>query len=166
MWMPGFILDNLSLILCSVVMLLAFTAKTGKSDLIALGVWIALGVVMAFASNLVLSLAKSVSSNGYVIWYGAWALFDLIGLYALYLLHRYFKCSSSQLALLVSISFVILAVLQGVGFIDRGVLGWKSADDFYRYMILAVNIAIVPMSVFYIWPSVKKNLLPRLMSSR
>lgn len=162
MWMPGFILDNISVLLCGLILIMAFIAKSAKSETIALLVWVVLGVVMALASEPLLNLAKASKGNGYLWWYGGWAMFDLVGIYLIYMIHKIGNISPSKLALFVSISFVILAVLQGIGYLDRAALKWKVADDFYRYMVLAVNIAIVPMAFLYVWPSFKSKVLPRL----
>lgn len=157
MWMPGYILDNFSVLICLVLLFVAYLYGAKKSDQIALVVWSVLGIIMAFASPILLEIAKASDGNGYLWWYGGWATFDMLGIAALYVSHKRFKIMPSKFAIFVSLSFLILAALQAVGFVDRAVLKLKAADDFYRYMILAVNICIVPMATLAIWPAVKKS---------
>ena len=155
MWIPGFILDNFSVFFCLLILAYSFFAKVNFSSVISLTVWVMLGLVMAFATSFIFDFASANREYVYLIWYGSWCAFDIIGVLLLLFMHDKYKINPSKFTIFVSFSFVILAIFQGVGYMDRAVFETRKADDFYRYMILAVNIAIVPMAFMVMWNDLK-----------
>ncbi len=78
-------------------------------------------------------------------------MFNAFSLWILLLLHQLLKASTSVFTRLVSASFFVLTLLQIAGFLDRAIFETKALDEFYRFMIIGINFAIVPAVVAELW---------------
>lgn len=152
MWMPGLIFGWLALILVALIYLYLHKCcrDESKSDRYALAVWLIANTAMKLMAPIVFGLCSSFVQYSHVIWYTSWAAIDFIAVASIYYVHQKKRLEPSKIASFVSMSFVVLAVVQMAGYVDRAILETKAIDEAYRYLILSINFAVAPMSVFYI----------------
>lgn len=113
-------------------------------------------LVLALASGIMSALTPvlyEISSQAGMLnkfaWYGGFAFIDCIALYLLFKLHKLLKQNVSSVAHLVGFAFLIFTLLQSFRFIDRFVFDTQVLAAVYRNAIPALNLALVPMIIFF-----------------
>lgn len=144
MWSPGIVFSWLVLVLVGVQLALLLKAGKGHSEKAAISVWLVMNILMLLLTPFIYEICTVYIGYSYIIWYCFWALLNVLSIFSIYLIHRRFKLPTSKLAAYISLSFLVLTVIQGCGFLDRAILETRVLDNVYRFLILSINFAVVP----------------------
>jgi len=151
MWEPGLIFDWACSLL-EIFALALLTVRRGEiSTRVSLGLWIFSSLLMQLVTAQIYLWCKNYPDQTYAIWYGSWIIFNAFSLWILLILHQMLKASTSNFTRLVSASFFVLTLIQIAGYLDRAIFGTKILDEFYRFMIIGINFAILPAVAAELW---------------
>lgn len=157
MWTPGVIFSWSALILVSIELALLYRSGRGRSEQTAITVWLSMNTLMLMLTPVLYKICSIYVELSYLIWYATWAALDVVAILAVYVLHRQFQLTTSKLAAYIALSFVALTFIQAAGFVDRVILNTQKLDDVYRFLILSINFAVVPVIFIQLY---RDGLLP------
>ncbi len=153
MWTPGLIFGWVALAAVAVVFLAYLKSGQHKSDQASLAIWLVMNLLMKLAAPVIYDLCVEHRQFSNSIWYLSWAMLDFSGVFIIWYWHKRFSVNASKLTGFISMSFVMLAITQLLGFLDREILATKSLDELYRFLILAINFAVAPMAIYFFMTS-------------
>lgn len=151
MWEPGVIFDWACIVFEIFALSYLVLKNSDLSSRLSLGVWLFSNVLMQLISAQVYLWCETYPENSYTIWYGSWIGFNLVSLWLVLMLHQITKTSTSSFTKFVSASFLALTCVQIVGYLDRAIFETRALSEFYRFMIIAINFAIVPAVAAEMW---------------
>jgi hypothetical protein len=111
--------------------------------------------VMTSLVPLLYSVATNEGIANKFIWYGTFCLLDAMAVYLLYKFHHLLKQHVSAVAELAGASFLLLASIQSVFFIEQYLLLSSHTKVLYQYGIPLINILLMPLLII-LW-LVQKN---------
>lgn len=93
------------------------------------------------------------------VWYGSWIICDVFCIWLIYYLHKLQKLRATQLALVVSMSFFTMSVIQAIDFIDRATLQSNFFATAYQTLIAIFNTCMLPLIIYFWWVEIRKRRL-------
>ncbi|TXH93545.1 MAG: hypothetical protein E6Q75_15295 [Rheinheimera sp.] len=127
-----------------------FIEKRMSSTTVAL---LVLCLCKGIASLLLPDLLTVASQTGLhykFAWYGCWMGLNVICIGLILKFHLANKIRASNVAITVSLAYVILTVVQAVDFIDRATLNSNAFAMIYQISIPTINIGLIPL-ICYFW---------------
>lgn len=97
-----------------------------------------------------LTLASQVGLQYKFAWYGSWMALNVICIGLILKFHLANKIRASNVAITVSLAYVVLTVVQALDFIDRATLNSSAFAMIYQISIPTINIGLIPL-ICYFW---------------
>lgn len=142
-------IDHILWLVCFLLLIVSIVYKLDISSRIALTVWIAGNLVMDKTQPLVMSLATTYGDTGASLWYIAWSAVDVLCIWCIYKIHAVHDISVSKFTRFIMVCFLSLCALQFMRYADRAVFDTNLLSAIYKYVIVSINISVVPFAVFW-----------------
>lgn len=97
-----------------------------------------------------LTLASQTGLQYKFAWYGCWMGLNVICIGLILKFHLSHKIRASNVAITVSLAYVMLTVIQALDFIDRATLNSSAFAMIYQISIPTINIGLIPL-ICYFW---------------
>ncbi|MBZ9610787.1 hypothetical protein [Rheinheimera maricola] len=133
-----------------------------KSYYFGSAVLIMSNLAMQVTEPALMRLVNDYNSLIVLVWYPVWALYAMVSVYVIYLLHVRAKLTMGFVASSMMISFAGLCTLQVVRFFDRLVFQTDLLGVVYKIGINSINIGCLFILLFPIAISLKEMLAKRL----
>lgn len=154
-------IGNLTWIGYVLALLVAFYLKVGnKSYFFGALVLVIANLAMQLTEPLLVQLAASHKELVRALWYPTWATFDLISIYAIYLLHIRARCSIGFESASLVISFAALSLLQGIRYFDQFYFATNYLVEAYKISINSINIACLIIVLLPLMRWLRKKAAP------
>lgn len=98
----------------------------------------------------VMDVATSNKVAGPSFWYVTWASIEILCLWSIYKIHTLYQIPASKLTRYVMVCFLSLCTLQFMRYADRVVFDTNMLAAVYKYVIVSINISVVPFAVFWL----------------
>lgn len=142
--------DATSLVYAALFIFAFFIEKKLSSITIALLVLcLSKGMASLILPDL-LTLASQVGLQYKFAWYGCWMGLNVICIGLILKFHLSHKIRASNVAITVSLAYVMLTVVQALDFIDRATLNSSAFAMIYQVSIPTINIGLIPL-ICYFW---------------
>ncbi|HEX5792711.1 MAG TPA: hypothetical protein VFY01_05510 [Rheinheimera sp.] len=89
------------------------------------------------------------------LWYAVFVCIDGIAIFLLYKFHSMLRQSVGLIASVIGVSFLALASIQSLRFVDRFVSNTDIFQSVYQYAVPMINILLVPLIIILWIASVK-----------
>lgn len=124
--------------------------KLDASSRIALGVWVVGNLLMDQLQPFVMELSVSSPVADPSVWYVTWASIEILCLWCIYKIHSLYQLSSSKLTNYIMVCLLSLCALQLMRYADRIVFDTNWLAAVYKYVIVSINISVVPFAIFWL----------------
>jgi hypothetical protein len=142
--------DATSLVYAALFILAFFIEKKLSSITIALLVLcLSKGMASLILPDL-LTLASQVGLQYKFAWYGSWMALNVVCIGLILKFHLANKIRASNVAITVSLAYVVLTIVQALDFIDRATLNSSAFAMIYQISIPTINIGLIPL-ICYFW---------------
>ncbi|RVT47366.1 hypothetical protein EMM73_05565 [Rheinheimera sediminis] len=101
------------------------------------------------AQPIVMNLATAYGDAGASMWYIAWSAIDVLCVWCIYKIHTVHDIQVSQLTRYIMVCFLSLCALQFMRYADRAVFDTNLLIAIYKYVIVSINISVVPFAVYW-----------------
>lgn len=142
-------LDHILWLLCFLLLIVSIVYKLDISSRIALTVWVAGNLVMDKTQPFVMSLATTYGDIGATLWYITWSAVDVLCIWCIYKIHAVHDITVSKLTRYIMVCFLSLCALQFMRYADRAVFDTNFLAAVYKYVIVSINISVVPFAVYW-----------------
>lgn len=142
--------DATSLVYATLFILAFFIEKKLSSITITLLVLcLSKGIASLILPDL-LTLASQVGLQYKFAWYGSWMALNVICIGLILKFHLANQIRASNVAITVSLAYVLLTIVQALDFIDRATLNSSAFAMLYQISIPTINIGLIPL-ICYFW---------------
>lgn len=93
------------------------------------------------------------------VWYGSWILCDVFCIWLIYYLHKVQNLRATQLSLVVSMSFIVMSLIQAIDFIDRATFQSNFFATAYQLLIATMNTFMLPVILYFWFAEIRKRRL-------
>lgn len=143
-------IDYVLWLACVLVLIVSIVYKLEMSSRIALTIWVIGNLSMDLAQPFVMEISTAIKNTGASFWYVTWSAIDIFCLWSIYKIHTLYQIPASKLARYVMVCFLSLCALQFMRYADRVVFDTNILADVYKYVIVSINISVVPFAVFWL----------------
>lgn len=143
-------IDYILWLICFLVLVLSVVYKLDTSSRIALTVWVIGNLCMDRLQPFVMDISTSNRDVGASIWYVTWSAIDIVCLWCIYKIHTLYQIPASKLTRYIMICFLSLCALQFMRYADRVVFDTNLLAAVYKYVIVSINISVVPFAIFWL----------------
>ena len=142
-------IDHILWLLCFLLLILSIVYKLDMSSRIALTVWVIGNLVMDKAQPFVMDLATVYEDTGPSFWYITWSAVDVLCVWCIYKIHVVHDIPASKLTRYIMVCLLSLCALQFMRYADRMVFDTNLLSEIYKYIIVSINISVVPFAIFW-----------------
>jgi hypothetical protein len=98
----------------------------------------------------VMDMATHYKEGGTSLWYVTWSAIDILCLWCIYKIHHWYQIPASKLTRYIMVCFLSLCALQFMRYADRVVFDFNLLAVVYKYVIVSINISVVPFAMFWL----------------
>lgn len=142
-------IDHILWLCCFLLLIVSIVYKLDISSRVALTIWVAGNLIMDKAQPFVMNLATLYGDTGASLWYVAWSAVDVFCVWCIYKIHAVHDVQVSKLTRYIMVCLLSLCALQFLRYADRAVFETNLLSEIYKYIIVSINISVVPFAIFW-----------------
>lgn len=142
--------DRIFWLICVLLLIVSVVYKLDMSSRFALTVWVIGNLLMDQLQPFVMELSVNSKTAGTSVWYVTWASIEILCLWCIYKSHTLYQIPASKLTRYIMICFLSLCALQFMRYADRVVFDTNLLAAVYKYVIVSINISVVPFAIFWL----------------
>lgn len=146
----AYTVDRLFWLACVLLLVVSIVYKLDISSRVALAVWVVGNLLMDQLQPFVMEVATENKITGVSFWYVMWASIEILCLWCIYKIHAVYQLPASKLTRYIMVCFLSLCVLQFMRYADRVVFDTNLLAAVYKYVIVSINISVVPFAIFWL----------------
>lgn len=146
----AYTVDRMFWLVCLLLLVVSVIYKLDVSSRIALAVWVVGNFFMDQLQPFVMSLSTHDKIAGPSVWYVTWAFVEILCLWCIYKIHHWYQIPASKLTRYIMVCFLSLCALQFMRYADRVVFDFNLLAVVYKYVIVSINISVVPFAMFWL----------------
>lgn len=142
-------IDYFLWLICFLLLIISVIFKLNISSRVALTIWVVGNFLMDRTQPFVMNMATVYEDVGPSFWYVTWSTVDVLCLWCIYKIHSVYNIPASKLTRYIMICLLGLCALQFMRYADRVVFDTDLLSDVYKYVIVSINISVVPFALFW-----------------
>ena len=143
-------IDKAFWLISLLLLVISIVCKSDLSSRIALSIWVAGNLLMDLIQPYVMDISSSNKVAGPSLWYVTWASIEILCLWSIYKTHAVYQIPASKFTRYIMVCFLSLCALQFMRYADRVVFDTNVLAAVYKYVIVSINISVVPFAVFWL----------------
>lgn len=145
----AYTVDRLFWFICVLLLVVSVVYKLDVSSRITLTVWVVGNLLMDQLQPYIMELATGNKLAGVSFWYVIWAAIEILCLWCIYKIHAVHNLEASKLTRYIMVCLLSLCALQFMRYADRMVFDTNLLSEVYKYVIVSINISVVPFAIFW-----------------
>lgn len=131
------------------LLIVAVVYKLDISSRVALTVWVVGNLFMDLIQPFVMAVSTNNTLIGSSFWYVTWAAIEILCIWCIYKVHTVHEIPASKLTSYIMVCLLALCSLQLIRYADRLVFETDMLAALYKYVIVAINISVVPITALW-----------------